>query len=134
MAGVTFDITGIQAVQQRLQQMAAEVLPLMGIALHQEAEAILEASQPLVPVETGALRASGQVDDVTISGQEVSTAVRYGGPGEGFERVPSTYAIYVHERQNVHHPVGMAKFLQIPAFAATAGMAQRLADAIRIAL
>ena len=47
MAGVTFDITGIQAVQQRLQQMAAEVLPLMGIALHQEAEAILEAESAI---------------------------------------------------------------------------------------
>ena len=45
-----FTFTGFDAVRQRLQDMAANVLPLAGIALEQEADAILAASQPLVPV------------------------------------------------------------------------------------
>lgn len=135
MATITVEVLGIPAVQQRLERMMAEVVPLMGIALQQEADAILEASQPLVPVDTGALRASGRTLDVEIHGQVVQSGVFYGGPGEGFERTPSQYALRVHEDLSMRHPHGgQAKFLAQPAFAATAGMAERLADALRIAL
>jgi len=45
-----FALTGLDIVTRNLQRLAAEAVPLLGIAVQQEAEAILEASQPLVPV------------------------------------------------------------------------------------
>jgi hypothetical protein len=45
-----FTITGVPEMEQRLRAMAAEVTPLMAIALQQEGDAVLARSQPLVPV------------------------------------------------------------------------------------
>lgn len=130
-----FTVTGIAELQQRLQALSAEVPFLMSIALQQEAEAILEASQALVPVETGALRASGQTLDVTIRGAMVETGISYGGPGEGFERTPSEYAIKVHEDTTMRHPRGgQSHFLSQPLFAATEDILKNVADALRVAL
>jgi len=130
-----FEVTGIAQVQQRLQTLGAEVLPLMAIALQQEADAILEASQPLVPVDTSALKASGHVDDPQLTGQEASITIRYGGPGEGFERRPEEYAIKVHEDTTLRHPRGgQSHYLSQPLFEATQGMLDRLAEALRVAL
>lgn len=129
------EVTGLAELQQRLQACAAEVPPLMAIAVQQEGDAILEASQPLVPIDTGALRASGAVSDAALSGLVASVQISYGGPGEGFDRVPSTYAIRIHEDTTLNHPRGgQSHFLSLPFFAATHGMLERLADAIRVAL
>ena len=45
-----FETIGIDIVQRNLQNLTAEVLPLLAIALHQEAEAILGRadSQPSI--------------------------------------------------------------------------------------
>src|ERR1043166_799147 len=105
------------------------MLFLGGIALQQEADAILEASQPLVPVETSSLKNSGKVLDVVIEGTSVRTGVSYGGK-EGVQgRVPEQYAILVHEDiPHKQHPIGQDHFLSQPAFEATQGMAERIAD------
>jgi hypothetical protein len=133
MPGV-FAVTGVDVVVRNLQQTGAEMVPLAGIALQQEADALLAASQPLVPVETGSLRASGKVDDVVISGAMVETAVRYGGR-EGVQgRLPEQYAIIVHMDTTKRHPIGQDHYLSQPAFEATAGMLARLAEALRLAL
>lgn len=130
-----FEVTGIDVVVQRLTQIAATMPMLGGIALQQEAEAILEASQPLVPIETGALKSSGVVDDVVIQGQTVQTAVRYGGKGgENFTRNPEEYAYWVHEITTYHHPIGRDHFLSEPLFAATSGMLARIAQQLSNAL
>jgi hypothetical protein len=130
-----FTVTGIPEVQQRLRTMASVVTPLMAIALQQEGDAILEASQSLVPVQTRALQASGTVSDPEIRGFEARTQVRYGGPGEGFERTPSDYAAIVHEDTTMNHPRGgQSHYLSEPLFAATHGMLDRLADALRVGL
>jgi hypothetical protein len=130
-----FTFTGMDEVRQRLQTIGAELLPLAGIAIQQEADAILEASQPLVPVDTGALKASGLVGDLQQDAQTVSIMISYGGPGEGFERTPSQYAITVHEDTTMRHPRGgQSHFLSQPVFEATQGMLDRLADALRLSL
>ena len=129
-----FEVTGIAELQQRLQALAAEVTPLMAIALQQQGESIWEASQALVPVDTGALRESGTVSDAAISGLVASVEISYGGPGTGFARTPSEYAIKVHEDTTMRHPRGgQSHFLSQPFFAATQDLLEELADAIRIA-
>lgn len=45
-----FQLAGLPEVLNRLQELGVRMLPFAGIALQQEADAILEASQPLVPV------------------------------------------------------------------------------------
>jgi hypothetical protein len=129
-----FVVTGIEPVRQRLQELSAQTPFLMVLAVQQEGEAILAASQPLVPVDTGALRASGTVSDAALDGAVATVAISYGGPGTGFARTPSQYAIMVHEDTTMAHPHGgQAHFLSQPFFEATQGMLERLADALRVA-
>lgn len=68
-----------------------------------------------------------------IQGQTVQTGVSYGGPGEGFERVPEQYAFYVHEIVRPHR-VGQHHYLSLPTEAATQGMLERIAEQLRNAL
>jgi hypothetical protein len=85
--------------------------------------------------DTGALKASGTVADPTINGFVAMTQISYGGPGQGFTRTPSTYAIKVHEDTTMRHPRGgQSHYLSQPLFEMTHGMLDRLADALRVAL
>ena len=129
-----FEMTGFEVLERRLQEINALVLPISGLALQQEAEAILAASQPLVPVDTGELRNSGHVEDVTLTATTAQSGVRYGGPGTG-QRRPEEYAARIEFDVTLNHPHGgQAFYLSTPTFAAVQGMAERLAEAIRIAL
>ena len=67
------------------------------------ARAILEASQPLVPVDTGALKRSGRVEPA----KKGASVLVYGGG-------PIDYAGYVHYRLDVNHKVGQAQFVGQP--------------------
>src|ERR1043165_1626363 len=129
-----FELTGVDALERRLQEINALVLPISGIALQQEADVILAASQPLVPVDTGELRQSGHTDPVTLTATTAQCGVRYGGPGTG-QRRPEEYAIRIEFDVTLRHPHGgQAFFLTQPTFAAVQGMGERLAEAIRLAL
>jgi hypothetical protein len=75
--------------------------------------------------DTGLLRSTGRVETENAPGPEAVVKLSYGGNGL------APYAAIVHERLDVHHPVGQAKYLQMPFFEATAGMAERLAASIR---
>src|SRR5262245_63303616 len=98
-----FELTGLPELQQRLQILAQQIVFLGGIALEQEADAILEASQPLVPIDTGSLLRSGKVDPIAIAGPMVSTGVRYGGTVGVQGRIPERYAYYVHQDRSEEH-------------------------------
>src|ERR1041385_3549764 len=129
-----FEVTGVDALARRLEELPPQIVFVGGIALHQEADAILAASQPLVPVETGELRASGHTDPVTLTATTAQCGVRYGGPGTG-QRRPEQYAIRIEFDVTLRHPHGgQAFFLTQPTFAAVQGMGERLAEAIRLAL
>ena len=67
------------------------------------ARAILEVSQPLVPVDTGALKRSGRVEPAPKG----ASALVYGGG-------KIDYAGYVHYRLDVKHPVGQAQYVGQP--------------------
>ena len=76
------------------------------------ARAILEASQPLVPVETGALKGSGRVEP----GPKGAAVLIYGGGNFTNPRTKRKidYAGYVHYRLDVKHPIGQAQFVGQP--------------------
>ena len=86
----------LRAIRSRLPQAIADLN-------RGNARAILEVSQPLVPVDTGALKRSGRVEDAPKG----ASVLVYGG-GE------IDYAGYVHYRLDVNHPVGQAQFVGQP--------------------
>lgn len=122
-------------MQNRLRALGLSLTPAILAALRQEAETILEASKPLVPVDTRSLQDSGHVDTPSSSGTLATVTIRYGGTVGRQGRVPETYAIRLHEDLSMNHPRGgQAKFLETPLLAATQGMLARLGSDIRTAL
>ena len=98
----------------------------MGRALYTEAELIKTKSIEDTPVETGALRGSHKVEKPVVSNNysEITISIRVGGPSPGYSDVH--YAVYVHERLDLHHPIGKAKFLEDQVNAAKPGFADRI--------
>lgn len=70
------------------------------------AEYLLEESQPLVPVDTGRLRASGKVVEIP---KGYSVVYSTENPETGYN-----YAMIQHENLEYHHEVGQAKYLEEP--------------------
>jgi hypothetical protein len=102
--GITFTFT------PPARNPAAVLLAASELAEEQAAHALLDASQPLVPVEEGVMRASGRV----VPGP-VGHAVTYGSDEDGSEtHAPSNvYTVRQHEDQDLHHPNGgEAKWLE----------------------
>lgn len=130
----------------------AKVAPALGAALYREAEGILAQSVELCPVDTGALRASRYATPPQRDGDTITVTIGYGGPAGGSGEMeglaiddailfgtarakdPAVYAIYVHENLEAHHPVGSAKYLEIPFQTAKRGMTARIAADMRAEL
>lgn len=87
---------------------------------YREAEELIAESKPEVPVDTGALRNSGYVEQPQVSGNKITVRCGYGGPAAG-------YALYVHENLEANHPVGKAKYLEDPFNRRLPGLSGRMA-------
>lgn len=104
MAGVV--IRGLLPAARKLERVATFVTRAHAQGLRMEAEKILadvKASRPGhgVPVDTGTLRDSGQVHGPTEDGKVV---IGFGGQAQD-------YALYQHERMDLRHRVGEARYL-----------------------
>lgn len=96
-------------------------------ATHAIAEAILADSQPLVPVESGALKASGKV---TQEGSKATVSYDVVSDEDGYP-----YGIRQHEDLALHHPNGgQAHFLSQPMSSDPAGRVLIAATILREAL
>lgn len=95
----------IDAVQRRLQQLIRQVPDLLGAALAAEAEIEMTEAKRRTPVDTGALRATGHVQEPRVSMGVVSVTMGFGGPAVD-------YALRVHEDMEMYHDTGQAKFLE----------------------
>lgn len=120
-------VKGIPQVTAGLTAYQAEVREALTREVAREGEEIMTASKELCPVLTGALRASGHVLPVEDTPHGVKLTLAYGNSAV-------QYAIYVHERVELRHPIGMARFLAVPAEIAAEGMAGRIAAGIRARL
>ena len=114
-------VTGMDELRARLANAGKTAPRLLAGGIFVEAEGIMARSRPLVPVDTGTLRASGHVQtpDLTLSGASVEFG--YGGAA-------SAYAVVQHERLDFAHPSGQAKFLEQPTLESAVGMGERLAQ------
>lgn len=121
-------VFGVDEVLVTLAQVGGRATQAVAGALVAEGEQIMGKAKELCPVDTGALRASGHVSEPTETpAGAVIVLLGFGGPA-------ASYAVYVHERLDVHHPNGQAKFLSTPAEAAAPGMSARIAARVREAL
>ncbi len=121
-------LTGLEAVTQRLQQLAQPSMPVLGAALTTEGNRIMNESVRLVPVRTGLLRSTAAVLAPVVTGTSVSVELRYGGFGL------APYASLVHYDISMYHPHGQSHYLDQPLFAAVAGFTGRIAGDLRSAL
>lgn len=113
---------------------AVEALSVAGeLAIEGAGKVLLDASQQLVPVETGALKASGQV---TKTGPH-EIAVSYGRDDHAGLNGTSTseYAIPQHEHLENNHPNGgQAKYLEAAMHANGPAILAALAEGLRAGL
>ena len=104
----TFTLEGDVELQAVLRAAQLEAPKAVAQAIYEEAQVIFAKSQVLVPVDTSALRGSGDVSAIQGSGQGVYVDIFYGGPA-------APYALYVHEIiGNYHKPPTQAKYLEQP--------------------
>lgn len=97
---------------QKLRTIRARLPAVIADLNRGNARAILAASQPLVPVDTGTLKRSGRVKRAAKG----AARLIYGGPGFKNPRTKRNvdYAGYVHYRLDVKHPIGQAQFVGQP--------------------
>jgi hypothetical protein len=96
----------------------------LAAAVTLEAEELITASEPLVPVDEGVLRGSGHVAPAEETIDGVSVTCGYGGAAEA-------YALVQHERLDYHHRVGQAKYLEEPYLARAGGSTERIAATVK---
>lgn len=124
---IQVELHGLPELQQRLARLLAQTAPAAGEGLYRAGNDIMGESVRLVPVDTGLLRSTAHVEQPQQQGLTLVVELRYGGHGM------ADYAIPVHFRTDVHHPIGQAFYLQQPLYAAVATIAQQLAQSVRTA-
>jgi len=107
---VTVDLRDIE----KIDQLGDRMTPIVNESINKAISQIFVQSQNLVPVDTGALKASGHVNT-----QTVPHSIEYGGgdywTGETGRGRVVDYAVVVHEDMSVgHNPPTQAKYLELP--------------------
>jgi len=87
---MTVTVKNADRLAAALKSAGPDAVQVAGKALKEVAYEVFALSQFFVPVDTGALRASGQVHDPKIMGSRISVEITYGGPAVD-------YAALVHE-------------------------------------
>jgi hypothetical protein len=124
-----------RTVTQILEKYGARASVALGTQLYKEGLGIMASSQGLVPVDTTALRSSGYVTEPERKGDMIEVLIGYGGPAakinEKTGESTDSYALYVHENLEAFHPVGTAKYLEMPFDQAKVGMGRRVAAGMK---
>jgi hypothetical protein len=110
-------LKGLVSVEKKLRELAEQIPRAVGAAMYQEGAAIAALAVEKAPVDTSRMRASAYVTPPTQTGAGPVVEVGFG----------TEYAVYVHERTELRHPSGEAKFLEKALDARTSGYMERLA-------
>lgn len=122
---LTIRVNGADRLASRLSALAAQIGgDTVARALVAEAEIEMTEAKKRTPVDTGALRASGHVGGPFRRGNTVEVKLGFGGPS-------APYAIFVHERLDVFHKVGQAKFLESVLLESAPFLPARVAERVR---
>ena len=114
----------IQLLANALKRIPSHMPNILEKSIYEEANVIFNESQKLVPVDTGALRASGFVHAPRRENNRVFVRVTYGGPA-------AHYALYVHENlYSTHTAPTQAKYLETPLYRQVPVLIKNLATRI----
>lgn len=127
---------GLQSLLNKLKGRPLAMRQAVAPALMMEGETIISLAKPLTPVDHGFLVASGHVQLPITEGDSVSITFGFGGvAGSGNQGGSNSsdvgYAAAVHERLDLNHPHGQAKFLEQPLNERKSSMSDRLAGRIQ---
>jgi len=117
-------IKGLDKVLKELNRFGERGRRAFAAGLYVEGQEIMTESKRECPVDTGTLRGTGHVEKPKFKGRSISVTLGYGGPA-------APYAIYVHERTELSHATGKAKYLEDPAKGAATGMAGRVGQFVK---
>ncbi len=132
---------GIQVTVQGLSELMAKsahaqevIMKSLAKGVYREGELVMSRSKDeFVPVDLGALKSTGHVEEPVITGTTVTVEMGYGGPSgvataDGKDYVG--YALYVHEDEGAHHEVGSSGYLEKPAMEESSHMPDRVKSVI----
>ncbi len=125
MAGFTVQVRGLDRIRAFVRAFGPRARQAYRRGARGEGETIMTAAKRIVPVDSGALRATGHVEGPVTEGSLETMTL-------GFGSVAVQYAAVQHERLDFHHvPPGQAKYLEQPCLDAVPDLAARIADAMR---
>lgn len=114
-------IAGDDRVASKLKIYSKEMSEAVARAMFEFAGEIQTQSELLVPNDTGELQSRSFVEGPMLSkdGSEYLVVVGYEKHGartgkKNEDAIGNFYAVPVHERMNVNHPNGQAKYLEQP--------------------
>lgn len=133
---LSIEFKGLGTMERNLLGMQSRVAQAAADALYEQAKGIMDKSIEQVPVDTGTLKASAYVERPTVTNTQITIDFGYGGPNDQVNpksgQRASEYAIFVHERLDVHHTVGKAKYLEDPLNDAIRDMDSKLASKVKV--
>lgn len=116
----SFRVTGIENVSENLRRLAQRVPVRAAQALNIVAEETMTDAKERTPVDTGALMRSGKVHQYATPNR-LSAGLSFG----------TEYAVFVHERTELRHRNGEAKFLENAVKFTSMFFAERITNEIR---
>lgn len=127
------NVKGVEQVIRNLSIAQDVIRRAVGDALQAEGELILEEAKNQCPTETGALRNSAFITPPVQDPKEIRVICGFGTDAVVNPKTDTPtkqYAVPVHERLDVDHPTGKAKFLEDPAHAASSRLGERVASRV----
>lgn len=121
-------IKGGAALRSKLNQLGPLAVKVGMASLYRSAEAVMtESKENYVPIDTGALKSTGNVQIVDEGASGGKVALGYGGPA-------APYAVYVHEMNKNYKSGKTWKYLQTPLQMYEPQIAVNLANDVNAAL
>jgi hypothetical protein len=127
MLNLKLELKGLAETLSGLGALPPTMFDQFDGALRDWGEDVMTRSKSLVPFATGALRASGEV-----SGPELKDGNQILHLGYGDRE--TWYALIVHERLDVRHTTGTAKYLETPINENAHQLDDRMASALNVAI
>lgn len=117
-------VIGLGSFKNKLNKLGDGASNIAATVLYQESEKIVTDAKRLTPVLTGDLRNSGFVRPPHVQKSGVSIELGFGGAA-------APYAVFVHERVDIPHKVGQAKYLETAFVARKDAVVVRLSEELK---
>lgn len=117
----TFELEGDEEMMDKTRRLFPIYQDAAGKGAQTWADDVMNSSKrEYVPVDTGALKASGYSEDATTTDVSITLELGYS----------QNYAAPVHENMAARHEVGQAKYLEIPLIIKSGELLPRIAQAM----